>query len=386
MTNEKAIFKGHSNPDSVYTQRRKQLSEYLKKQGLGSIVFYDSEGHRESAIRYLAGLPSDAVLVLNADGTCVLVPWDIHLADILADADYIIPYTQYDRDLVQAVCGAHEILSIPHESRIEIPPDTPYLRFLELVGEMSTYHVLCRKHGAHEQVLKMRSIKDEYEIECLRKAAQITDEIILILEEHIRRGKIQTEIDAALLIERECRIRGCDHTGFDSLVAGADRSFAIHCFPSYTAGAYPGNGLAILDFGVVYHGYTSDVTITFVQADISAKAEQQITLVEKAYNTALELYKPDIPLCKPAQAVHDIFAAKETQMPHSLGHGIGLEVHEYPVIRPSISEDEVFKPGMVVTLEPGLYSPETGGCRYENDILITETGNEVLTHSRIIRI
>ena len=73
-------------------------------------------------------------------------------------------------------------------------------------------------------------------------------------------------------------------------------------------------------------------------------------------------------------------------MPHSLGHGIGLEAHESPVIKPSISRDVVFTPGMVVTLEPGLYHPVAGGCRLENDILITEAGHEVLTHSRIIRL
>ena len=73
-------------------------------------------------------------------------------------------------------------------------------------------------------------------------------------------------------------------------------------------------------------------------------------------------------------------------MPHSLGHGIGLEVHEAPGIRLKTPQEQVFKVGMVATLEPGLYDPEIGGCRLENDILITENGPEVLTHSRIIRI
>ena len=73
-------------------------------------------------------------------------------------------------------------------------------------------------------------------------------------------------------------------------------------------------------------------------------------------------------------------------MPHSLGHGIGLEAHEYPVIKSSVACENIFLPGMIVTLEPGLYDPNTGGCRLENDVLITDNGNEVLTHSRIIRL
>ena len=73
-------------------------------------------------------------------------------------------------------------------------------------------------------------------------------------------------------------------------------------------------------------------------------------------------------------------------MPHTLGHGIGLEIHEYPRVSAKMPEDLLFCPGMIVTLEPGLYEEASGGVRLENDILITETGNEVLSHSRIFRI
>ena len=73
-------------------------------------------------------------------------------------------------------------------------------------------------------------------------------------------------------------------------------------------------------------------------------------------------------------------------MPHTLGHAIGLEIHELPHISTKIPSTVLFQPGMILTLEPGLYDPELGGCRLENDILITKTGNEVISHSRIIRI
>ena len=71
-------------------------------------------------------------------------------------------------------------------------------------------------------------------------------------------------------------------------------------------------------------------------------------------------------------------------MPHTLGHGIGLEIHEYPRVSTKMPADLYFQPGMILTLEPGLYDETLGGTRLENDILITENGNEVLTHSRII--
>ena len=80
----------------------------------------------------------------------------------------------------------------------------------------------------------------------------------------------------------------------------------------------------------------------------------------------------------------EIFSKARRAMPHGLGHGIGLEIHEAPFVRQRAAPECVFKPGMIVTLEPGLYDPELGGVRLENDVLITESGNEVLTRSRII--
>ena len=232
----------------------------------------------------------------------------------------------------------------------------------------------------------MRAIKDEYEIYCIKRAATITDQLILLLEQGVRDGSITTELDAALLIERECRAAGCEGTGFETLAAGPQRSFGIHCFPPYTAGAFPAQGLSILDFGVVVEGYTSDVTLTFAKGPLTAEQQQQLDLVQAAYDAALELYKPGLPIKEAAQKVDAIFAAAGRTMPHSLGHGYGLEAHEWPTVRPSQPDSACFQPGMVVTLEPGLYDPSIGGCRLENDILITEEGNQVLTKARIIHL
>ncbi len=73
-------------------------------------------------------------------------------------------------------------------------------------------------------------------------------------------------------------------------------------------------------------------------------------------------------------------------MPHGLGHAVGLEIHEPPRVNMRATSDMLFKPGMILTCEPGLYDVEIGGTRLENDVLITEDGNEVISHSRIIRI
>ena len=87
-----------------------------------------------------------------------------------------------------------------------------------------------------------------------------------------------------------------------------------------------------------------------------------------------------------AEAVDALFSKTRKQMPHGLGHGIGLQEHEYPIIRNRGDNKWVLEPGMIFTIEPGLYDPLLGGCRLENDVLITETGPEILTNSRIIRL
>jgi Xaa-Pro dipeptidase len=111
-----------------------------------------------------------------------------------------------------------------------------------------------------------------------------------------------------------------------------------------------------------------------------------LSLTEKAYAIALSMAGPGISAREIAVAVDAHFAKAKKTMPHGLGHGIGLEAHEAPALRNRADNEWVLEPGMVLTLEPGLYDPAHGGCRLENDILITETGAEVLTNSRIIRL
>ena len=372
--------------NSIFEKRRNILIEEMKNTNIQAVVFSDNENHRNPAVRYYTNHPSDAIFILTKTGKSVLCPWDINIANQKAFVETIIPFTKFDRDEIKAVDGILKNLGLPENSRIEISPETSYLDFLDFVDRLPQYDVSCKKHGLHDFAVEQRMIKDEYEIQCTKKACEITNQIIAIIEKEIKKKKIKTELDVALLIESECRKAGCEKTSFETLAAGPSRSFAIHCFPSYTNGGFAENGLSILDFGVCYEGYTSDVTLTIAKGKLSEKQEQMLSLVQEAFDEALKYYKKDIPVRNAAMKVDKIFAKAKMKMPHSLGHGTGLEIHEAPFVRSKASLETVFQPGMIVTLEPGLYDPELGGCRYENDILITESGNEVLTQSRIVRI
>lgn len=367
-----------------YAARRGKLAEYMKNSGITAAVFEDTEGRRDPAVRYFTGHNGDALLVFFSDNKAVLIPWDENLAKNQAVADKIIPYSRYNRQNVRAVKELLAAAKVSGKMTVELPSVTPYPLFLQYVDALTGWNVRCRENSLHDYVAEMRQIKDEYEIACTKKAAGVGDRIIDMIEEQVKLGVIKNETDVALLIERECRNQGCERTGFDTLAAGPSRSFAIHCFPNYTSAEWPANGLSILDFGVVYNGYTSDTTLTIAKGELSPAQKKQLDLVQTAYTESLELYKKDVPIQAAAMKAAEIFAKAKRTMPHTLGHGIGLEIHEIPIIRVNTPAEKIFQPGMIVTLEPGLYDPEIGGSRLENDILITETGNEVISHSRII--
>ncbi|MDR0878314.1 MAG: Xaa-Pro peptidase family protein [Treponema sp.] len=370
---------------SAFETRRDQIYDWLAREGSAMVLFEDAEGRRDPTVRWLTGHPADALLFLTADRKSLLVPWDINMAKAYAQADIILPYSEFERRPGAAILGAAEKMKIPPGSKIEIPSVTSYPAFLNYVGTITDFDIICREHGAGETAKKLRAVKDEDEIKIYRKAAKITNEIIDHLEKNVRSGKIKTETDAALLIEIESRRRGCEGTGFGTLAAGPERSFGIHAFPAYTSAAFAGPGLSILDFGCRYGGYTTDVTLTFAR-DCTAAQEKLLTLTEKAYKLALSMARPGAAAKTIAASVDSLFAKSKKAMPHALGHGIGLEEHEDPAIRSRADNEWILEPGMVFTLEPGLYDQVHGGCRLENDILITEKGAEALTEGRIIRL
>ncbi|MDR0313700.1 MAG: Xaa-Pro peptidase family protein [Treponema sp.] len=371
---------------SIYEKRRERIYDWMAREGIGLVMIEDSEARRNPGLRWLSGQPSDALLFLSVERKSLLVPWDINMAMLYAQSDVIIPYEEFELRPIKALNGAADYFSIPTGSRVEIPSTIPYPLFLKYVDEISDYDVLCRENGAGKELELGRAIKDEEEISIYRKLAIMTSDLTNLLEKNVIAGKIKTETDVALFIETEARKRGCEGTGFDTLAAGPSRSFGIHAFPNYTAGAFASQGLSILDYGLKYLGYTSDVTLTFAREPLSKQQEKMLSMVEKAYSIALSLTQKGARTRDIAVAVDTYFAKAKKHMPHGLGHGIGLQAHEAPAVSRRAENEWVLESGMIITLEPGLYDPVQGGCRLENDVLITDNGAEVLTNSRIIRL
>jgi Xaa-Pro dipeptidase len=371
---------------SGYQKRREKAYDWMAREGIALVMIEDCEGRRNPALRWLCGQPGNALLFLSVDRRSLLVAWDINMAMLFADSDAKLPYGEFERRPIRALKGATEGFKIPKGSRIEIPASTSYPRFLNYVEEMSDFDIICREGGLWAELEKSRAVKDEDEIKIYRKVSAMTDEMMNLVEKNLRSGKLKTEADVALFIDSEGRRRGCEGTGFETIAAGPARSFGIHAFPSFTGGVFGGSGFSILDFGLKYAGYTSDVTMTFVGEPLSKPQEKMLSLAEKAYKLALSMVKNGEYARNISMAVDAYFGRYRKTMPHGLGHGIGLEAHEAPALRNRADNEWVLEPGMIIAIEPGLYDPVHGGCRLENDILITETGAEVLTDSRIIRL
>jgi Xaa-Pro dipeptidase len=375
------------NLTAVYTGRFEKLWDWMAQEGVALVMLEDNETRRDSNICYLSGHPCDALLFVTVDKKAVLAAWDINLAKVRAQFSPVTikSYNDFDREPRKALKAVLKLLGVPYGVKIEIPAVTPYPVFLDYVGELADYDVLCREKSAGAFLRKMRAIKNEDEIAVYRKATAITNELIDIIENNVRNGKIKTEADAALLIETESRKLHCEGTSFGTLAAGPERSFNIHAIPGWTNGPFAGTGLSILDFGVKYQSYCTDVTLTFCR-NLNPKQEKMTALVEKASKLALSQCKNGIRTADIAASVDALFSKSKKQMPHGLGHGIGLQEHEYPVLRNYSGNEWVLEPGMIFTVEPGLYDHINGGCRLENDVLMTDKGAEVFTNSRIIRL
>lgn len=369
--------------ENLYKQRRNKICDFMKKNNIAACIFEDKEECREPSLRYLSGHTSDAILILLNNGRNFLIPWDYNLALQKAHAEKILPYTDFERNNFTAIKSVLKQEALPRNSKIAIPPSTSYINWKKYKDELKEFKILCSENSVHNFVIESRAIKDEYEIECTKKACSITDQMTQSIIEMVKSNKIKTETDVALFIERELRNQNCEKTSFDTLAAGPSRSFAIHAFPGYTKNEWATEGLSILDYGVCYEGYASDCTITIARGKINSKQREILETVQKAFDSCLKLYKANSSIKKAALKAEEIFSQIGRSMPHSLGHGTGLEIHEAPFISTRADEAKLFKAGNIVTLEPGLYDSELGGCRLENDILITEDGNQVLTNSKI---
>ncbi|RRJ66481.1 aminopeptidase P family protein [Paenibacillus oralis] len=251
-------------------------------------------------------------------------------------------------------------------------------------------HVVFSAYRTYERELKptalvpvsglieeLRLYKDSEELALMKEAAELADRTFLHMLDVLKPGV--SEWDAALELETFMRKHGAEGTSFDTIIASGERSALPHGRASERI--MQTGELVTMDFGAFMNGYCSDITRTVALGKPADKLREIYDIVLEAQLHTLEHLRPGMTGREADALARDIIAryGYGEYFGHSTGHGLGMEVHENP--RVSKTSDTVLKPGMVVTVEPGIYLPGLGGVRIEDDVVITETGVRRLTES-----
>lgn len=221
----------------------------------------------------------------------------------------------------------------------------------------------------------MRIIKEEKEIQNIRQAIQIIESTFVYLCSQIKVG--MSEMDVANIALSHVKSLGGSGMSFETIVASGVRSSFPHGVASEKLLEY--GDIVTIDFGAYYNHYVSDMTRTIFIGEIqNTKLKEIYDVVKEAKRLAIAAIKPGVKTADVDKIARDYITEHGYghYFGHGTGHGIGIDIHEAP--RVSRQDETVLKPGMIITVEPGIYIPGIGGVRIEDDILVTETGHENL--------
>ncbi len=224
-------------------------------------------------------------------------------------------------------------------------------------------------------IMRQRMIKDAEELKLIRAAVELGAKVYRQAAKAVRPGVREVEVAAKL--EFVARQAGADGMSFDTIVAAGKRGALPHGRASLQP--IPKRGFVVIDSGVILRGYCSDMTRT-VHVGLASRVERGwYEAVLEAQLVGIAVVRPGVTAGEVDDATRSVLrkAKLDRYFTHSTGHGVGLEIHEPPRLGKKQSERLV--PGMVITIEPGVYVPGRGGIRIEDMVAVTSTGCEVLT-------
>ena len=334
----------------------------LKRCSLGALVFYDLAN-----IRYLCGFSgSDGVLAVTAGGDCFLTDsrYTTQARQEVAAAE-IRQYRVKCDGLVdwlkeQAVTTVgFEAATLPYGTVAELREKSPDIEWQPL----------------GEELKPLRALKSGAELAALGAATRLNRLAFAEVLPHIGPGRTEREI--ALELEFALKRLGGEEKAFDFIVASGVRGAMPHGIASDKV--LRAGELVTIDFGVRKGGYHSDETVTLALGAVASRQREIFDTVLAAHDRAIEAVMPGVPLRRIDAVARDHIAERGygDYFGHGLGHGVGLEVHEYPTVSPR--SDTVAEEGMVFTVEPGVYLPEFGGVRIEDMVEVTADGCRLLT-------
>ena len=364
-------------PSDVLGARHRRLQDAIARDALDALVVTTP-----SNIRYLTNHSGSA-------GTVVVTRDVVHL---LVDFRYREAVSSLQTS--PAACPTLQVRSVP-ASYDEALVDVLTELSVSSVG-IEAAHLTVARHewltktlasrarstslrSTQRLIERLRLIKDAFELKVIRDAAARLEAVVDQSFPALRQGAVERDIAGA--IERALRKAGYERPAFDTIVASGPNSALPH---HHAASRKLKLGdLVVLDFGGVLDGYCCDLTRMASVGTPSPEGRRLYDAVREAHRAAIEAVKPGRPASEVDAAARDVLTAHGLGdvFGHGTGHGLGLDVHEEPRVgrRRTDAPDPVLEPGMVFTIEPGAYLAGFGGVRIEDDVLVTETGCEVLT-------
>ena len=330
------------------------------------------------SLTYLIGLhfhlmERPVVAFFTAEGRQALVLPRLEAPKVAGRND-ILPFF-YDDNPAQwhaAFQQAVEALGLQH-ARIGVEPIR--LRVLEL-RHLEAAASQAEFPSAADVLSSLRVVKDESELAAMQEAVNIAQTALEAALQNFRVGMTEKEL-AAELVAQLLRHGSEPELPFQPIVAAGPNSANPHAVPTDRP-IQPGD-LLIIDWGATHNGYFSDITRTFAIGDVDEELARMVEIVQQANAAGRAVARPGIPAGAVDAAARGVIAAAGygDYFTHRTGHGLGLDVHERPFI--FADNEEILRPGMVFTVEPGIYLPGRGGARVEDDVVITADGARSLT-------
>lgn len=363
------------NPHIHADARRDRLRARLAQDGLDAYLVSGVAN-----VTYLTGFKGEASHLLVSKHRDILVSDARFTEQIKAECPgletIIRPPTKKNLDMVAEAVRSIKALSIGFESQVLTVFDFESIK--ELLPE-------CSWLATRDRVESQRMVKDPLEIEAIKAAIQMAQDAFINLNKLILPS--HTEKNVADELERLMRSMGAQNAAFPIIVAAGANAALPHAIPSQHC--IGNENLLLVDWGANSpSGYKSDLTRVLdthafgKKAGLSGSKDKLLeiySVVLRAQKAAFETIKPGVKALDVDRAARQLIADAGfgDYFGHGLGHGIGLQIHEAPWFRPG--SDTILEPGMVFTLEPGIYLPGWGGVRIEDNILVTSSGAQYLT-------
>ena len=349
--------------ESMIKSRREKLGRFFSDFQLDAIIFSNLDN-----IRYLSGFTGSAgLLIITTDLDCYLLCDSRYTAQATAET-VSADVRQFSDKLnaVKDIVSERNLLCLGVEAQY-----ITLIDFTALTDKLSC----CEFVSLNNDLDSIRAIKDSFEIDELTEVAQLSSEAFLDVINCLVPGC--SEASFAFELEFAMRKRGAQGRAFDFIVASGERGAMPH--GRATDKKICSGELITVDFGAVRNGYNSDETITVAVGRPDQRYLDIYNVVKEAHDRAVKAVKPGM-LCRDMDAVARKYIAEcgyGEYFGHGLGHGVGLQVHENPVVSPR--GDMVLEEGMVFTIEPGIYISGLGGVRIEDTVTVQADGCKLLT-------